>query len=121
MKIERFEDIEVWKLSRIFINDIYKITDIDKFRKDFELLRQIRKASVSIISNIAEGFERKSNNELMHFLFIAKGSAGEVRSQLYVAKDIGYINEEEFEKLFQKIELISKSLSGFIKYIKSVS
>jgi len=119
MKIERFEDIEVWKLSREFINDLYKMTDIDKFKRDYELLRQIRKASISVISNIAEGFERKSNNEFMHFLFIAKGSAGEVRSQLYIANDIGYINDVEFKKLFKDIELISRSLSGFIKYLKS--
>lgn len=70
------------------------------------------------MSNIAEGFERKSTKEFIQYLFIAKGSAGEVRSQLYVALDLSYINESEFKNLFDKVELISKSISGFIKYLR---
>lgn len=119
MKIERFEDIEVWKLSRELIKSIYRITESDKFCRDFDLKRQIRRASISIISNISEGFERRSNKEFVQFLFIAKGSAGEVRSQLYIAYDLDYVSINDLEELKKRIEIISKSLSGFIKYLRS--
>ena len=119
MKIERFEDIEVWKLSRELIKSIYRITESDKFCRDFDLKRQIRRASISIISNISEGFERRSNKEFVQFLFIAKGSAGEVRSQLYIAYDLDYVSINDLEELKKRIEIISKSLSGFIKYFRS--
>jgi len=118
MNIERFEDIEVWKLSREIISKIYRITESEKFCKDFDLKRQIRRASISILSNIYEGFERKSNKEFVQFLFIAKGSAGEVRSQLYIAYDLEYISINDLEDLIKRIEIISKSLSGFIKYLR---
>ena len=119
MKIERFEDIEVWKLSRELIKSIYRITESDKFCRDFDLKRQIRRTSISIISNISEGIERRSNNEFVQFLFIAKGSAGEVRSQLYIAYDLDYVSINDLEELKKRIEIISKSLSGFIKYLRS--
>ena len=119
MKIERFEDIEVWKLSRELIKSIYRITESDKFCRDFDLKRQIRRASISIISNISEGIVRRSNKEFVQFLFIAKGSAGEVRSQLYIAYDLDYVSINDLEELKKRIEIISKSLSGFIKYLRS--
>jgi four helix bundle protein len=84
-------------------------------------MNQVTRASVSIMSNIAEGFERKSNNEFVQFLFVAKGSAGELRSQLYVAFDLKYIDEKKFNELLQKTEEISKSLSGFIKYLRTAN
>ncbi|MGH2574977.1 MAG: four helix bundle protein [Ignavibacteria bacterium] len=118
MSINRFEDVQVWQLSRELVKDIYDITSCDSLIKDYSFKNQITRASLSIMSNIAEGFERKSNKEFIQFLFIAKGSAGELRSQLYVASDLNYITKEKFEELLDKTELISKSLSGFIKYLK---
>jgi len=119
MKINRFEDIEVWKLSRIFVKEIYSVTNNNPFSKDFGLKDQLRRASISIMSNISEGFERKGKKEFVHFLYLSKGSAAEIRSQLYATYDLGYINQDTFKKLFDDIELISKSLSGFIKYLSS--
>jgi four helix bundle protein len=112
-----FEDIEVWKLSRIFVKEIYEVTRNNFFEKDWDLRNQIRRASVSILSNISEGFERKSTKEFSNFLNIAKGSAGEVRSQLFIAFDLKYLTENEFEKFSNDVIVISKSLGGFIKYL----
>jgi four helix bundle protein len=117
-KINSFEEINAWKESRDFNKEIYELTNSGSFEKDFDFKRQIRRASVSISSNIAEGFERNTNNEFNHFLYISKASAGEVRSQLYLALDLGYMEEKEFVVLKEKIENISKMLSGFIKYLK---
>ena len=103
MKFNRFEDIEVWKLSKQLVKDIYEITNVGVFSKDFGLRDQIRRCAVSIPSNIAEGYERKSNVEFIKFLFIAKGSAGEARTQLYLAKDIKYIEDKVFDELLKKM------------------
>ena len=118
MKISRFEDIEVWQLARKFVSRVYEITNNENFKKDFALKDQIRRASLSIISNISEGFERQSNLEFVRFLYIAKASSGEARAQLYIALDLEYINESDFKKLIDESERISKSISGFIKYLK---
>jgi four helix bundle protein len=91
--IDRFEDIKAWQKARILTEEIYGITKTEEFSKDFGLKNQIRKASVSIMSNIAEGFERDGNSEFQQFLSISKGSCGEVQSQLYVAENLSYINE----------------------------
>jgi len=119
MKFERFEDLDVWKLSRELVKYIYKITAQEKFQRDFSFISQIQRSAVSIMSNIAEGFERKGNKEFIHFLYIAKGSCGELRSQLYIALDLGYITNDEFQQNIQLSEKISKSISGFIKYLES--
>lgn len=116
-KINSFEDIEVWKKSRVFTKNIYKVTNNGLFQKDVDLTRQIRRAAISITSNIAEGFERQTDKEFRQFLFIAKASAGEVRSQLYVAHDLDYIDKITFEELLEQIKEISRMLSGFIKYL----
>ena len=118
-RIFEFEDIESWKMSRILVKDIYFVTKNELFRKDYGLTDQIRRAAVSVMSNIAEGFERKSNKEFVRFLYIAKGSAGEVRSQLYVAHDLEYINNNEFNKLYELSTTISQKISSFITYLES--
>ena len=116
--IKSFEDLEVWKISKDFTVELYKITNNKNFNKDFSLRDQLRRASISIISNIAEGFERNGNKEFIQFLSIAKGSAGEIRAQIVIAFELKYITEKEFEKLHKDILLVSKQLSGFINYIK---
>ena len=119
MKIERFEDLEVWQLSRELVKSVYKLTSGTKFSKDFGLVSQIQRSAVSIMSNIAEGFERKSKKEFISFLSIAKGSCGELRSQLYIGLDLSYISKDEFQVNYQLAEKISKSLAGFMKYLQS--
>lgn len=119
-KFNSFEEINSWQKARIFNKRIYIITDNSSFKKDFDLVRQIRRASISISSNIAEGFERNTDKEFIYFLFVAKASAGEVRSQLYLAYDLEYINKIEFEELLESVTEISKLLSGFIKYLSKV-
>jgi four helix bundle protein len=117
--IERFEDMEVWQQARIIVKKIYSATCQGKFSRDFGLREQIQRAAVSIMSNIAEGFERGTNKEFIQFLFIAKGSAGEVRSQLYIALDLGYIENDTFNSLNADLTSISRQISGFIQYLKS--
>ncbi|MDL2239821.1 four helix bundle protein [Bacteroidales bacterium OttesenSCG-928-K03] len=117
--INRFEDLEVWKLARVFVVDIYEITNKNGFANDFRFRDQIRASAASIMDNIAEGFERDGNKEFIQFLYIAKGSSGETRSQLYRALDLKYIDEEQHKKYLDKVTVISKQLSGFINYIKS--
>ncbi len=118
-KIEKFEDIIAWQKALELSNLIYSVTNKDKFSKDYGLKDQIRRASVSIVSNIAEGFERESNNQFIYFLVIAKGSAGELRAQIYIAKNQNYITQEEFELLNTKVTEVSKTLGGFVSYLKS--
>jgi len=116
-KFKSFEEINSWQKARQFNKRVYEITDNQNFKRDFDLVKQIRRASISISSNIAEGFERNTDREFIHFLYIAKASAGEVRSQLYLALDLNYIEKVEFEELFNNVSDISKLISGFIKYL----
>ena len=116
--IQSFEDLEAWKISREVTKEIYRISKNDLFARDFGLRDQIRRASVSIMSNIAEGFERDGDKEFINFLSIAKGSAGEIRSQLYVALDQNYISENDFNFLYGKLTENSRVISGLIKYLK---
>ncbi|MBU1160873.1 four helix bundle protein [Patescibacteria group bacterium] len=112
MKIEKFEDIIAWQKAKELTINIYQQC---KGYKDFGFVNQIQRASVSIMNNIAEGFERRGDKELKHFLFIAKGSCAEVRSMLYLALYFNYINREQFNKYYNLSVEISKILSGFIK------
>lgn len=112
MKINRFEDIQSWQKSGQLTVDIYK--NFDKC-VDYSFKNQICRASVSIMNNIAEGFERNTNKEFRNFLFISKGSCAEVRSMLYLAVKLKYINQEQFNNSYRKTIEISKMLSGLIK------
>ena len=117
--VERFEDLEVWKLSCCLTAKIYSVARCGDFAKDFGLRSQICRAAVSIVSNIAEGFERKSDKSFQQFLSVAKGSAGEVRAQLYIAHDLGYISHEQFDDFYQDVSRIGKMLSRFIAYLNT--
>ena len=116
--ISRFEDMEIWQLARQQANELWLIYNEGSFAKDFELKNQINAASGSVMDNIAEGFERSGNKEFTHFLLIAKGSNGEVRSQLYRTADRKYISLEKFDELILKNESLSKKITAFIKYLK---
>jgi len=111
-RVERFEDLIAWQKARKLVKESYKITNQGAFAKDFGLRDQIRRASVSVMSNIAEGFERGSRAEFHHFLVIAKGSCAEVRSQLYVALDNEYIIEDQFRSLSNLAEETSRIIGG---------
>ena len=118
-KIERFEDIEAWKLARELCNKITVLSNNSKLEKDYGLRDQINRSSGSIMDNIAEGFERGGNKEFIRFLSIAKGSCGETRSQIYRCFDKKYINEQKFEELKNDCIVISSKIGNFIKYLKS--
>ena len=98
MKVQRFEELEAWQIARELANQIYKITKQESVCRDFGFVDQIRRAAISIMNNIAEGFERGSNKDFVRFLFIARGSAGEVRSLLYLGLDQGYLTNSEFSE-----------------------
>ena len=118
MKIEKFEDIEAWKEARKLVNMIYDISAKDNFSKDFSLKNQIRSASISTMSNISEGFDRESDKEFIQFLVIARASGSEVKSQLYVALDRGYIKDSEFGAIYDKVTSVISLINGFIRYLK---
>jgi len=118
-KINRFEDIEAWKIARDVTKEIYRVSKNDLFYRDFGLRDQICRASVSIMSNIAEGFERDGNKEFINFLSIAKASSGEVRSQLYVALDQNYISQNDFNLIYNKTLENSRVISGLMNYLKN--
>jgi four helix bundle protein len=118
MIAKRFEDLIFWQKSRKLTRLIYTSTSKAPFRTDYGLREQLQRSSVSVMSNIAEGFGRGSNSEFVQFLFVAKGSLSEVKSQLYVAMDLSYINNVEFNKAYELAEEISKLINAFIKSLK---
>ena len=114
-----FEDLKVWQKARELANLIYSATRQETFSRDFGLVDQIRRAAVSVISNIAEGFERGSYTEFIQFLYIAKGSCGEVRAQLYIARDQKYLTEETFRQCHTLAVEVSRMLSGLADHLKN--
>jgi four helix bundle protein len=111
-KAERFEDLIAWQKARQLTTEIYRITNQGEFVRDFGLRDQIRRAAVSVMSNIAEGFERGSRGEFHQFLVVAKASCAEVRSQLYIAQDVGYINQETFDTVNSSTSELSRIIGG---------
>jgi four helix bundle protein len=120
-KIEFFEDLFVWQQGAELVKEIYVITDGERLRRDFGLRDQMRRAAVSVPSNIAEGFERHSRKEYLHFLHIAKGSVGELRSLLYVAREIGYLSEKEHDHLRDRARFLGASIANQIKSISGIT
>ena len=116
---KRFEDLEVWQRAKDLTNLIYKYSTDGSFSRDFGLRDQMRRASVSIMANIAEGFESQTQAMFIKYLGHAKGSAGELRAQLYLAKDQGYISEESFSEMFSLSEICSKQLARFVQYLEN--
>lgn len=120
MKIRSFKEMAIWKISINIVKNIYNVTIQDKFSRDYCLRDQIRRASISISSNIAEGFERSNNNEFIYFLKIAKGSVGEVRTQLIIAMEVGYIRREEFYNLEVQLIELANQIGKFISYLRKL-
>ena len=118
-RLERFEDIDAWKVARELTKLIYQVTAAGEFARDFGLRDQIRRATVSILSNIAEGFERGGNKEFLQFLSQAKGSCGEIRAQLYVALDQTYISDVQFQELLEQTIPVSRLIAGLMKYLSA--
>ncbi len=118
MKIERFEDIQGWQEARNLTKIIYELTKKLSFRRDRGLCRQIQEASVSVMSNIAEGFDRQSKKEFIKFLYYASGSESEVQSHLYVALDQEYISGEDFTGAYNQAQKMKSLINGFITYLK---
>lgn len=121
MKIEKFEDMEIWQEARELNKTIFLITSKDPFAKDFDFRSQIRRAAGSIMDNIAEGFGRAGNKEFVNFLSISRGSADEVRSQVYRAFDFGYINQDQLDELLDRTSGIARRIKGFMDYLKKSS
>jgi len=120
VKYKLFEEFPIWRESINLGKEIYLLTSSGRFEKDYSFKDQIRRAVLSISSNIAEGFERSNNNEFIRFLLIAKGSIGEVRSQLYFAFALEYINKQSFDNINNRLELLAKQTGSFISYLKKV-
>jgi len=116
-RIERFEDIQAWQKARGLSKKIYTVTSRGEFARDFSLRDQLRRAAVSIMLNIAEGFARHTPKEFAQFLYIAHGSAAEVQSALYIALDQQYIDSKNFDDLYQDTDEVSRMIAGFIKYL----
>lgn len=118
MRINKFEDLNIWKLSLRITKLIYDISANRYFAKDFGLKDQIRRASVSISSNIVEGFEKNNNNEFIRYLKIAKGSIGEVRNQLFISKEVNYISIIEFNNINKLLLDLANQTGSFISYLE---
>ena len=117
--VRDFEELAIFQKARELSKKIYPVTNRDGFKSDYRFVQQIRAAAGSIMDNIAEGFERTGNKEFLNFLYIAKGSCGEVRSQLIRANDIGYLTPAEYEELYSDCRKLSASIMNFIKEIKT--
>jgi len=116
--VERFEDLRVWQEARAIVGIVYRLTRGFPSHERYGLASQIQREAVSTMSNVAEGFERGTNKEFINFLYVAKGSNGEVRSQAYVALDLGYIPQPECDGLVQRGETFSRRLYNFVDYLK---
>ena len=117
--ITDFEQLDIWKKARVLQKEVFKLTRRPDFARDYRLVSQINDATDSVMSNVSEGIERDGNKELKQYLSNAKGSAGEVRSHLWVALDREYILKEEFEELRMKSVEIGRMIAGFVRYLRN--
>ena len=117
MKIKKFEELEIWRIAFRLTRDIYLVTNNANFSKDFGLKNQIRRAIVSVSSNIVEGFERQNNNEFIRYLKIAKGSTGEVLNQVYIAYSVNYLQKEQFMEFRDNLKMLANKIGKFIQYL----
>lgn len=120
-KVQKFEDLEIFQSARDLCKEVYAITKDGEFHKDMRFVQQIHASAGSVMDNIAEGFEREGNKEFINFLYIAKGSCGEVRSQIIRASDVGFIDNDTATRLYNDCISLSKAISKFIKTLKESS
>lgn len=120
-EIEKFEDVVAWQKARVLTQQVYSLSKVGTFARDFGLRDQVQRASVSTMANIAEGFERGGDKEFIQFLSTAKGSCGEVKSHLYVALDQSYVSAEQFRGLYQQADEVSRLVAGFMGYLQQSS
>ena len=120
MKITRFEDLDCWKEARVLVKCVYEATRKKDFSKDLRFSGQIQATAISVMANIAEGFIRRSDKEFIQFLYIAMSSSAEVRSHLYVALDLGYIDKITFEAIYDRADKLGRMISNLIKYLRSL-
>lgn len=118
MKVTRFEDLECWKEARVLVQKVYDAAEFERFRKDLRLAGQIQSAAASSMANIAEGLIRRSDKEIIQFLFIAMSSAAEVQSHLYIALDRKYIDQETFDDIYKQADKTAAIISGLIRYLR---
>jgi len=121
MAISSFEGLQIWQEARRLTNKVYDVTKQTSFSKDFGLINQLRKASISIGSSIAEGHERGDSQDFLQFLSAARGSSGEVRSHLYLALDQGYMKKQECEEMMEEFKKLSIMIYSFMKYQKTTA
>ena len=119
-KIARFEDIEAWQKARKLVKKVYEVCGVERFRKDYSLIDQMKRASVSIMANIAEGFARRTHKEFINFLGMAHGSVAELQSHLYIALDQNFISDKDFKELYTMAEEVSKLVQGFSNYLRGL-
>jgi four helix bundle protein len=119
-KIKSFEELPVWQLARKFTSEIYRLTNSFSKGEMYGMTSQIRRAAVSIGSNIAEGFDRRTDKELTNYLSMARGSCAEIQNDLYIALDLKYISEIEFKKYYQDTKKIAQQLNGLMNYLRNV-
>ena len=117
--VKRFEDLKVWQRARSLVKEVYELSNREPFSKDFGLKNQFRRAAVSVMNNISEGFESRTVNGFINYLGLARASCGETRSMLYVALDQNYITKNDFDKRITDCKVISKQISRFIKYLEN--
>ena len=117
--LQKFEDLDIWQLARALSKKVYLLTKTEKLNKDFSLKDQMNRSSGSIMDNIAEGFGRGSRLEFIQFLSIASGSADELKSQLYRCRDRSYIEQGDFDELYNEAFILNKKINGFIKYLNT--
>ena len=118
-KAQKFEELAIFQMARELCKEVYSITKEGEFHKDSRFVQQIHAAAGSIMDNIAEGFERDGNKEFINFLYIAKGSCGEVRSQIIRASDVGFIDNDTATRLYNDCLSLSKAISAFIKSLRT--
>lgn len=119
MTVETFEDLKIWQEGRRLANELYSLTRQQSFSNDFGFINQVRRAAISITSNIAEGHERGRTQEFAQLLSMAKGSSGEVRSHLHLAMDLGYVEKEQGEALINDFKNLSRMIGNFMNYLKN--
>ena len=115
---KRFEDIQAWQKSRILVKDIYALSGLGEFSKDYDFRRQIRRSSISIMANIAEGQGRRTDKDFAHFLNMSSGSVAETKSHMYLALDMEYVEQSQFDELYEKLDEVGRMIFSLSSHLR---